>query len=235
MSDEAIRTVEDCGILFKGPMETPKGGGGKSINVTARKLWNAYANFRVFKTLPGVETVYSKAGINIDMSIVRENIEDTYGGVEHRLSNDMIQCKRLISAPGCDQVHRFAFQTARKLGIKKVHCGHKANIMKMTDGLFLDRFKAPARTSPRSSRRRHRRRPVHEPGRSSPAVPDDRSAQPPGRHRERPVRRPGRRPRVRTSANIGTTSRSSKPCTALRPTSPAAASPTRRRSCSRAS
>ncbi len=142
MSDACIRTVESCGILFKGPMETPKGGGGKSINVTARKLWNAYANYRVFKTLPGVETVYSKAGVNIDMAIVRENIEDTYGGVEHRLSNDMVQCKRLISAPGSDQVHRFAYQTARKLGLAKIHCGHKANIMKMSDGLFLDRFKA---------------------------------------------------------------------------------------------
>lgn len=148
MTDEAVRTVEDCGVLFKGPMETPKGGGGKSINVTARKLWNAHSNFRVFKSLPGVETVYSKAGIPINMSIVRENIEDTYGGVEHRLTNDMIQCKRLISAPGCDEVHRFAFQTARRLGIKKLHCGHKANIMKMTDGLFLDRFKAVARDFP---------------------------------------------------------------------------------------
>lgn len=148
MSEAAIRAVEDCGILFKGPMETPKGGGGKSINVTARKLWNAYANLRVFKTLPGVETVYSKAGVPIDLVIVRENIEDTYGGVEHRLTNDMIQCKRLISAPGCDQVHRFAFQTARKLGIKKVFCGHKANIMKMTDGLFLERFKQTAKDFP---------------------------------------------------------------------------------------
>jgi isocitrate dehydrogenase len=148
MTDEAIRTVEDCGILFKGPMETPKGGGGKSINVTARKLWNAYANLRVFKTLPGVETVYSKAGLAIDMCIVRENIEDTYGGVEHRLSNDVIQCKRLMSAPGCDEVHRFAFQTARRLGLKTVHCGHKANIMKLTDGLFLDRFRAVARDFP---------------------------------------------------------------------------------------
>jgi isocitrate dehydrogenase len=148
MTDDAIRVVEDAGILFKGPMETPKGSGGKSINVTARKLWNTHANFRSFKTLPGVETVYSKAGINIDLCIVRENIEDTYGGVEHRLSNDMIQCKRLISAPGCDEVHRFAFQTARKLGIKQVHCGHKANIMKMTDGLFLDRFKAAAKDFP---------------------------------------------------------------------------------------
>ncbi len=148
MTDDAIRAVEDCGLLFKGPMETPKGSGGKSINVTARKLWNAHSNFRVFKTLPGVQTVYSKAGISIDMAVVRENIEDTYGGVEHRLSNDMIQCKRLISAPGCDEVHRFAYQTARKLGITKVHCGHKANIMKMTDGLFLDRFKAVGKDFP---------------------------------------------------------------------------------------
>jgi isocitrate dehydrogenase len=148
MTDAAIRTVEDCGILFKGPMETPKGTGGKSINVTARKLWNAHSNLRIFKTLPGVETVYSKAGIRVDLAIVRENIEDTYGGVEHRLSNDMIQCKRLISAPGCDEVHRFAFQTARKMEITKVHCGHKANIMKMTDGLFLDRFRAAAKDFP---------------------------------------------------------------------------------------
>jgi isocitrate dehydrogenase len=142
MTERAIRTVEECGILFKGPMETPKGGGGKSINVTARKLWSAFANLRTFKTLPGVETVYSKAGISIDMTIVRENIEDTYGGIEHRLTPDTFQCKRLITAPGCDEVCRFAFETARKLGLAKVHCGHKANIMKMTDGLFLERFRA---------------------------------------------------------------------------------------------
>src|SRR5262249_27041797 len=80
MTDAAIRTVEDTGLLFKGPMETPKGKGGKSINVTLRKLFNTYANFRHFRTLPGVPTVYSKAGISLDFSIVRENIEDTYGG-----------------------------------------------------------------------------------------------------------------------------------------------------------
>jgi isocitrate dehydrogenase len=148
MSDQAIRTVEECGLLFKGPMETPKGGGGKSINVTARKLWNAYANLRVFKTLPGVESVYSKAGIPIDMCIVRENLEDTYGGVEHRLTADMAQGKRFMSAPGCDEVHRFAFAEARRMGLKKVHCGHKANIMKMTDGLFLERFKTAAKEYP---------------------------------------------------------------------------------------
>ena len=148
MTDEAIRTTEECGLLFKGPMETPKGGGGKSINVTARKLWSTYANLRHFLTLPGVETVYSKAGIPVNFYIVRENIEDTYGGVEHRLSNDVVQCKRIISAPGCDLVARFAFQTARRQGLKKVHCGHKANIMKMTDGLFLDRFRVVARDFP---------------------------------------------------------------------------------------
>jgi isocitrate dehydrogenase len=141
MTDEAIRVVEDCGLLFKGPMETPKGGGGKSINVTARKLWSAFANVRVFKTLPGVETVYSRAGLSVDMVIVRENIEDTYGGIEHRLTSDTMQCKRLITAPGSDQVHRFAFQTARRMGLRNVCCGHKANIMKMTDGLFLERFR----------------------------------------------------------------------------------------------
>ncbi len=148
MTDEAVKITEEAGILFKGPMGTPTGGGGKSINVTARKMWNAYANFRVFKTLPCVETVYSKAGVQLDFSVVRENIEDTYGGVEHRMTNDVIECKRLISAPGCDQVHRFAFETARKLGVKRVHCGHKANIMKMTDGLFLDRFRAVGKEYP---------------------------------------------------------------------------------------
>ncbi|MDZ4828949.1 MAG: isocitrate/isopropylmalate family dehydrogenase [Phycisphaerae bacterium] len=148
MTDAAIKVVEECGVLFKGPMETPKGSGGKSINVTARKMWNAFANLRTFRTLPGVTTPFSKAGIPVNLVIVRENIEDTYGGVEHRLSNDMIQCKRLISAPGCDQVIRFAFETARRLGLVSVHCGHKANIMKLTDGLFLDRFLTMSREFP---------------------------------------------------------------------------------------
>ncbi len=151
MTDAAVKTVEECGILFKGPMSTPKGGGGKSINVTARKIWNAFANLRTFRTLPGVMTPFSKAGIPIDLVIVRENIEDTYGGVEHRLSNDMIQCKRLISAPGSDKVCRFAFKTAQAMGITSVHCGHKANIMKMTDGIFLERFRQAAKDYPEIS------------------------------------------------------------------------------------
>lgn len=140
MTDQTISTIEDCGLIFKGPMGTPIGGGGKSINVSLRKMYGAFANVRHFQALPGVETVYSRAGVPVDFYVVRENIEDTYGGIEHRLTNDVVECKRLISAPGCDQVHREAFETAKRLGITKVHCGHKANIMKMSDGLFLERF-----------------------------------------------------------------------------------------------
>ncbi|MFM9996960.1 MAG: isocitrate/isopropylmalate family dehydrogenase [Phycisphaerales bacterium] len=148
MTDDAVRVIEECGLLFKGPMETPTGGGGKSINVTARKMWGAFANLRHFKTFPGVPTVYSRGGIHVDFYVVRENIEDTYGGIEHRLSADVVQCKRLISAPGSDQVHGFAFEAARRLGIDRVVCGHKANIMKMTDGLFLERFREEAKSHP---------------------------------------------------------------------------------------
>ena len=148
VTDEATQTVEETGLLFKGPMGTPIGGGGKSINVTLRKMYGAYCNLRHFQSLPGVETVYSKAGVPVDFYVVRENIEDTYGGIEHRLTNDVVECKRLITAPGCDQVHQEAFRTANRLGITKVHCGHKANIMKMTDGLFLERFRVVARDYP---------------------------------------------------------------------------------------
>lgn len=148
MTDAAIATVESCGLLFKGPMETPKGGGGKSINVTARKLWGAFANLRHFQSLPGVETVYSRAGIPVNFYVVRENVEDTYGGIEHRVTPDVAECRRIISAPGSDQVCRFAFTAARRLGINRVTCGHKANIMKITDGLFLERFRAVAADHP---------------------------------------------------------------------------------------
>ncbi|MFT5723166.1 MAG: isocitrate dehydrogenase [Bacteroidia bacterium] len=140
MTPEAMQSIERNGILFKGPMETPKGKGVKSINVTARKVWSTYANRRHFRTIEGVDTVYSKAGIPIDITIVRENIEDTYGGIEHMLSHDVALSRRFITRQGCEQVIRFAFEMARKEGFKRVTCGHKANIMKLTDGLFLDVF-----------------------------------------------------------------------------------------------
>lgn len=148
MTPEAKQTIEELGILFKGPMETPKGKGVKSVNVTARKTWNTYANDRKFQTLSGVDTVFSKAGITIDLTIVRENIEDTYGGIEHMLTQDVALGRRFISRPGSEQVIRYAFEMAKKKGARRITCGHKANIMKLTDGLFLEVFKEVAKEYP---------------------------------------------------------------------------------------
>src|SRR5437868_13991410 len=148
MTPEAQRTIETLGILFKGPMETPKGKGVKSVNVTARKTWNTYANNRVFQTLHGVDTVFSKAGIPIDITVVRENIEDTYGGVEHMLTHDVALSRRFITRPGSLQLIKYAFEMAKKKGARRITCGHKANIMKITDGLFLEVFYEVAKEYP---------------------------------------------------------------------------------------
>ena len=148
MTTKAQKTIEELGILFKGPMETPKGKGVKSVNVTARKTWNTYANKRVFQTLFGVDTVFSKAGIPIDVTIVRENIEDTYGGIEHMLTHDVALSRRFITRPGSLQVIRYAFEMARQKNAKRITCGHKANIMKLTDGLFLECFYEVAKDYP---------------------------------------------------------------------------------------
>src|ERR1700749_1441999 len=148
MTPAAKATIENLGILFKGPMETPKGKGVKSINVTARKVWNTYANQRDFRTLNGVETVFSKAGIPINLTIIRENIEDTYGGIEHLLTYDVAVGRRIITRPGSAQVIRYAFEMAKRKGLKKLACGHKANIMKLTDGMFLETFQEIAKEYP---------------------------------------------------------------------------------------
>ncbi len=146
ITDEARRTIEDCGILFKGPMATPKGAGVKSVNVTARKTWNTFANKRVFQTIPQLHL--RGPGRQIDITMIRENIEDTYGGIEHMQTHDVAQCRRLITRPGSEQVIRYAFQVAQRKGARRITCGHKANIMKLTDGLFLDVFREVAREFP---------------------------------------------------------------------------------------
>lgn len=148
MTTQAKATIEELGILFKGPLETPKGKGVKSVNVTARKTWNTYANKRVFQTLHGVDTVFSKAGIPIDITVVRENIEDTYGGIEHMLTHDVALSRRFITRPGSMQVIKYAFEMAKKKNAKRITCGHKANIMKITDGLFLECFYEIAKDYP---------------------------------------------------------------------------------------
>jgi isocitrate dehydrogenase len=148
LTPQAMATIERLGVLLKGPMETPKGKGVKSINVTARKVWNTYANKRVFRSLHGVDTPFSKAGIPINITLIRENIEDTYGGIEHYLTHDVAVCRRFITRPGSEQVHRYTFEMARKNGHATVTCGHKANIMKLTDGLFLEVFYQVAKSYP---------------------------------------------------------------------------------------
>ena len=148
MTPQAQQTIEELGILFKGPMETPKGKGVKSVNVTARKTWNTYANNRTFQSLHGVDTVFSKAGIPIDITIVRENIEDTYGGIEHMITHDVALSRRFITRPGSGQLIRYAFEMAKKKSAKRINCGHKANIMKLTDGLFLEVFYEIAKEYP---------------------------------------------------------------------------------------
>ena len=148
MTPEAKDTIEKLGILFKGPMETPKGGGNKSINVTARKMWSTFANCRRFKYLPGVETLFSKNNIFTDLTIIRENLEDTYGGVEHLLTPDLGISRKFASIPGSYLIHKYAFEYAKQQGLKSVICGHKANIMKITDGMFLEVFYEVAKDYP---------------------------------------------------------------------------------------
>ncbi|MVN23208.1 NADP-dependent isocitrate dehydrogenase [Mucilaginibacter arboris] len=148
MTARAKETIENLGLLFKGPMETPKGKGVKSINVTARKVWNTYANQRDFRTLNGVNTVFSRAGVNINLTIIRENLEDTYGGIEHLLTNDVAVARRIITRPGSEQVIKYAFEMAKRKGYTKLACGHKANIMKLTDGMFLETFYEIAKSYP---------------------------------------------------------------------------------------
>lgn len=101
----------------------------KSINVTARKVWSTFANKRVFQTLPGVETVFSMANIPIDLTLFRENIEDTYGGIEHFQSHDVAQCRRLITRTGSEQVHRAAFNFAVKVTCTNIEQSQACNLL----------------------------------------------------------------------------------------------------------
>lgn len=120
-------------VFLKAPITTPSGGGYKSLNVTIRKTLGLYANVRpCVSYAPFVATKHPK----MDLVIVRENEEDLYAGIEHRQSDEVFQCLKLITRPGCEKIIRYAFDYARSHGRKKVSCMSKDNIMKMTDGLF---------------------------------------------------------------------------------------------------
>ncbi len=120
-------------VLLKGPITTPQGGGYKSLNVTLRKTLGLYANVRPCVAYsPFVPTLHPA----MDVVIVRENEEDLYAGIEHRQTDDVYQCLKLISRQGCERIVRYAFEFAKANGRRKVSCFTKDNIMKMTDGLF---------------------------------------------------------------------------------------------------
>jgi isocitrate dehydrogenase len=120
-------------VFLKAPITTPQGGGFKSLNVTTRKTLGLYANVRPCVAYhPFVRTLHP----GMDVVIVRENEEDLYAGIEHRQTEDVVQCLKLISRPGCEKIVRYAFEYARRNRRRKVTCFTKDNIMKMTDGLF---------------------------------------------------------------------------------------------------
>src|ERR1700691_1271071 len=126
-------SIEKNRVALKGPVTTPIGGGFASINVTLRKKFELFANFRPVKSLPGLKTNYP----DIDLIIVRENMEDLYAGLEHEVVPGVVQALKIITDKGSTRIAKFAFDDARKHGRKKVHAIHKANIMKLSDGLFL--------------------------------------------------------------------------------------------------
>ncbi len=139
-----LDAIEACGWALKGPTATPIGKGFRSINVQLRQRFATYANLRPVHTLPGVPTRFE----NVDLVIVRENTEDLYKGIEYMLTDDIANGVKLITRPACEKICRFAFDYARKNGRKKVTAVHKANIMKLTDGLFLRTFREVAENYP---------------------------------------------------------------------------------------
>ena len=127
-------SIEQNRVALKGPVTTPVGGGFASINVTLRKKFELFSNFRPIKNLPGLKTKYP----GVDLIIVRENTEDLYAGLEVMVVPGVAQSLKIITEKGSTRIAKFAFEYARKFGRKKIHSIHKANIMKLTDGLFID-------------------------------------------------------------------------------------------------
>jgi len=126
-------SIEQNRVALKGPVTTPIGGGFSSINVTLRKKFDLYANFRPVKSLPGLKGNYK----DIDLVIFRENTEDLYAGLEVMINPDIAQSMKIITRKGSTRIAKSAFDYAVKHGRKRVHAIHKANIMKLSDGLFL--------------------------------------------------------------------------------------------------
>ena len=133
LPEDTLRAIEECGIALKGPITTPVGGGFKSINVTLRQKFDLYANVRPVQNLPGVHTRYEA----VDLTIIRENTEDLYTGEERMVDENTAESIKRITRRGSERIARYAFEYARANGRKSVAAVHKANIMKLSDGLFL--------------------------------------------------------------------------------------------------
>lgn len=136
--EETLEAVRSIGVALKGPTTTPSGKGHTSANVTLRRSLDLFANVRPIITVPGIAGPF--ADKNIDIVIVRENTEDLYAGIEYQAHPDVAQAIKVITRPGCNRLIRYSFDMAVKQGRKRVTAVHKANIMKLTDGMFLDEF-----------------------------------------------------------------------------------------------
>lgn len=138
ITKKAWDSIRKNKVFLKAPITTPQGGGYKSLNVTTRKTLGLFSNVRPCRSFyPFAKTKHAK----MDLVIIRENEEDLYAGIEHQQTDEVVQCLKLISRPGCEKIIRYAFEYAKQYGRKKVTCFTKDNIMKQTDGLFHTVFK----------------------------------------------------------------------------------------------
>ncbi len=144
LPDETIESIRRNKIALKGPVTTPVGSGFRSVNVGIRKALDLYANVRPSKTMAGISSRYS----GVDLVIFRENTEGLYAGIEHMIGEDAAESIRLITRRASRRIAQSAFDFARRTGRRKVTAGHKANILKLTDGLFLDAVRQVAAEYP---------------------------------------------------------------------------------------
>lgn len=134
LPEETLNSIEKNKVALKGPITTPVGKGFRSINVELRQKFNLYANVRPVKSYEGIDSLYK----NLDLVIVRENTEDLYRGIEHMVNKDAAESIKVITREASERIADFAFKLAQKENRNKVTLTHKANIMKLTDGLFLE-------------------------------------------------------------------------------------------------
>ena len=134
LPEATLDAIREADATLKGPTATASGGGFRSVNVALRQKLQLYANFRPARTIAGIKSRYD----DVDLIIIRENTEGLYSGIEHTVVPGVVESLRIITAKASERIAKFAFETARQQGRKRVTCVHKANILKLSDGLFLE-------------------------------------------------------------------------------------------------